>query len=314
MLLHPATPAPGDPSLQSFRNVFRSQHVDIEIPSSENPPNLQIFKSNPSHSLDFFCLNLKKKTNPNPMEFSSSTRLAIQFGSSTSRLAASRLRMNITPKKKKRREKTGQKSNKRFAQHEICLLYSQCAWLPRVSCQGEWHRRMQMRHRSVLRGSHQDTKWASRPKQPSQHGYYGPFKIFKSKLGPKSSKIVVDLALAVYHRLALAQHEIWLLIRLARVSCQGEWYRRMQMQLQVRLERKLRRHKLGTSKRTNAVTAHTVKRATTTLQNSFESKLCPNSNTGCSNVLYTILYIYRYILDDGTSVIKDISCLVSALV
>ena len=41
---------------------------------------------------------------------------------------------------------------------------------------------------------------------------------------------------------------------------------------QVRLERKLRRHKLGTSKRTNAVTAHTVKRTTTTLQN-FESKL-----------------------------------------
>ena len=34
----------------------------------------------------------------------------------------------------------------------------------------------------------------------------------------------------VYQRLALAQHEIWLLIRLARVSCQGEWYRRMQLQ------------------------------------------------------------------------------------
>ena len=39
------------------------------------------------------------------MEFSSSTRLAIQFGSSTSRLAASRLRMNITPKKKKGEKK-----------------------------------------------------------------------------------------------------------------------------------------------------------------------------------------------------------------
>ena len=115
----------------------------------------------------------------------------------------------------------------------------------------------------------------------------------------------------VYQRLA-AQHEIWLLIRLARVSCQGKWHRRMQQCRSVL--KGSYGDKLGTSKRTNAVTAHTVKRTTTTLQNSFESKLCPNSNTGSSNVLYTILYIYRYILDDGTSVVKDISCLVSALV
>ena len=66
----------------------------------------------------------------------------------------------------------------------------------------------------------------------------------------------------VYQRLALAQHEIWLLIRLARVSCQGEWAEcRCGAGPCWKLERKLRRHKLGsTSKRTNAVnTAHTVK-------------------------------------------------------
>ena len=51
---HRATP-PGNPGLRSFRNIFRCQNVDIEIPSSENPPSLPIFKSHPSHSLDFFA-------------------------------------------------------------------------------------------------------------------------------------------------------------------------------------------------------------------------------------------------------------------
>jgi len=44
---HRATP-PGDPGLRSFRNILRCQNVDIEIPSAENPPSLQIFKSNSS--------------------------------------------------------------------------------------------------------------------------------------------------------------------------------------------------------------------------------------------------------------------------
>ena len=57
----------------------------------------------------------------------------------------------------------------------------------------------------------------------------------------------------VSQRLA-AQHEIWLLIRLARVSCQGEWYRRMQLQC-----RSVLKGSYGDT-RTNAVnTAHTVK-------------------------------------------------------
>ena len=55
-----------------------------------------------------------------------------------------------------------------FAQHEICLLYSQCAWLPRVSGQGKWHRIMQLQCRSVLKGSYGDTNWAAPPKEPTQ--------------------------------------------------------------------------------------------------------------------------------------------------
>ena len=119
----------------------------------------------------------------------------------------------------------------------------------------------------------------------------------------------------VYQRLA-AQHEIWLLIRLARVSCQGEWYRRMQLRCRSVLKGSYGDTNWAAPPKepTQSRPTRSRKRTTTTLQNSFESKLCPNSNTGCSNVLYRILYIYRYILDDGTSVIKDISCLVSALV
>ena len=96
----------------------------------------------------------------------------------------------------------------------------------------------------------------------------------------------------VSQRLA-AQHEIWLLIRLARVSCQGEWYRRMQLQCRSVLKGSYGDTNWAPPKEpTQSRPTRSRKRTTTTVQNSFESKLCPNSNTGCSNVLYTILYIY----------------------
>ena len=66
----------------------------------------------------------------------------------------------------------------------------------------------------------------------------------------------------VYQRLALAQHEIWLFVDQAGQGFMSRWVVPQNADAaQVRLERKLRRHKLGsTSKRTNAVnTAHTVK-------------------------------------------------------
>ena len=96
----------------------------------------------------------------------------------------------------------------------------------------------------------------------------------------------------VYQRLALAQHEIWLLIRLARVSCQGEWYRRMQLRCRSVLKGSYGDTNWAAPPKepTQSRPTRSRKRTTTTLQNSFESKLCPNSNTGCSNVLYTILY------------------------
>ena len=107
---HRATP-PGDPGLRSFRNIFsmpKCRHRNSEFRKSTKSSNLQV-QLQSGLSFRFFSLNLKKM-NPNPMEFSSSTRLAIQFGSSTSRVAVGRLRMNITLPK--RREKTGQNSNK----------------------------------------------------------------------------------------------------------------------------------------------------------------------------------------------------------
>ena len=101
-------PAPGDPSLRSFRNIFRCQNVNIDIPRFENPPSLQIFKSNSSHVLDFFSLSFKN-TNLNPL--SSSTCLPTQFGSSTSRLRAD-WGPGDEHHLEKKGEKTGQNSSK----------------------------------------------------------------------------------------------------------------------------------------------------------------------------------------------------------
>ena len=102
---HRATP-PGDPGLQSLRNIFsmpKCRHRNSEFRKSTKSSNLQV-QPQSGLSFRFFSLNLKK-TNPNPMEFSRSTRLAIQFNSSTSRLAVSRLRMNITQKDEKKQDK-----------------------------------------------------------------------------------------------------------------------------------------------------------------------------------------------------------------
>ena len=104
---HRATP-PGNPGLQSFRNMFsmpKCRHRNSEFRKSTKSSNLQVQLQS---GFRFFSLNFKK-TNPNPMEFSCSTRLAIQLNSSTSRLAVSRLRMNISLPK--RREKTGENSS-----------------------------------------------------------------------------------------------------------------------------------------------------------------------------------------------------------
>ena len=77
-------PAPGDPSLRNFRNNFRCQNVDIDIPRFENPPSLQIFK------LCFRCLEPQVKKNESKAYgiLQLHSPRYIQPGSSTSRLRA----------------------------------------------------------------------------------------------------------------------------------------------------------------------------------------------------------------------------------
>ena len=117
----------------------------------------------------------------------------------------------------------------------------------------------------------------------------------------------------VYQRLALAQHEIWLLIRLARVSCQGEWHRRMQ---QCRSVLK------GSYGNTNWAPPKEPTQSRPTRRKE-PQPLCRTPSKASYvqiatldvQMYYIQYYIYsRYILDDGTSVIKKESCLVSALV
>ena len=56
LLLHVATQVFGASEI-----CFRCQNVDVEIPSSEHPPSLQIFKSDSSQVFRCFCLKNKSK-------------------------------------------------------------------------------------------------------------------------------------------------------------------------------------------------------------------------------------------------------------